>query len=671
MPDMDREMEPIVLANALATISQGVLICNRERKIIYCNRAFVDITGFHGAEILGRNCAFLQGPGTASRAVENIRRALDAGETFTGEILNYRRSAESFYNDLVISPVRNEFQKVDYYIGIIRDMTAQQLERKALADLEASYRFLFDHLRAGVVLHEASTAILYANAMAERLLGLSREQMIGMYDSDPRWRFVREDGSRLPLQEYPVNRARAMGGVASSQVLGVRRSDDKRVVWLMCNAYAASPDAAHAGNIVVSFTDITELKETERALRILTGELEARVELEVAAKDVVRTKLAAGQRTEALGQLAGGVAHDLNNVLQAVSSAAQLLRQHTQDATHARRMVDVIDAAAERGAAVTRRMLAFARRGELRTEAVDVAELLTGLTEMLSHTLGDAISVEVDVSPTLPPALADRGQFETVLINFVTNARDAMQEGEGRVVLSARAAEVTSRDTESHCLLPGRYIKVTVADNGSGMAPAVLQRATEPFFTTKPVGQGTGLGLSMAKGFAEQSGGCLTLQSELGRGTTVEMWLPQALAMVVCLPEEVAELVVADQKRARILLVDDDKFVRQLLAEELRAIGHVVEQASNGKAAPDRLLAKDDIDVLITDLSMPGIDGLQLIRQAQQHAPDLPAILITGYADDGASLALTGAMSGSFSLLQKPIRVAHLEERIASALEKA
>jgi CheY-like chemotaxis protein len=246
-----------------------------------------------------------------------------------------------------------------------------------------------------------------------------------------------------------------------------------------------------------------------------------------------------------------------------------------------------------------------------------------------------------------------------------------MQEGEGRVVLSARAAEVTSRDTESHCLLPGRYIKVTVADNGSGMAPAVLQRATEPFFTTKPVGQGTGLGLSMAKGFAEQSGGCLTLQSELGRGTTVEMWLPQALAMVVCLPEEVAELVVADQKRARILLVDDDKFVRQLLAEELRAIGHVVEQASNGKAAPDRLLAKDDIDVLITDLSMPGIDGLQLIRQAQQHAPDLPAILITGYADDGASLALTGAMSGSFSLLQKPIRVAHLEERIASALEKA
>ncbi|HEY5264638.1 MAG TPA: PAS domain-containing protein, partial [Steroidobacteraceae bacterium] len=368
-------MELDVFAKALAAISQGVLICNRERKVIYFNKAFVDITGFHGAEILGRDCAFLQGAGTDPHTIQTIHTTLDAGETFTGEILNYRRSGEAFCNDLVISPVRNELGEAAYYLGILRDLTVQQHERKALTDLEAHYRFLFDHLRAGVVLHDASTVVLYANAMAERLLGLSREQMLGMRDFDPRWHFIREDGSRLPLEEYPVNRARAIGGVVSSQVVGVCQPDDERAVWLICNACAAPAGVGQPGNIVVSFTDITELKQTERTLRVLTGELEARVELEVAAKDAVRTRLVAGQRTEALGQLAGGVAHDLNNVLQAISSAAQLLRQDVGDAARASRLVDMIEEAAERGASVTRRMLAFARRSDLHNEAVDVSAL--------------------------------------------------------------------------------------------------------------------------------------------------------------------------------------------------------------------------------------------------------------------------------------------------------
>jgi PAS domain S-box-containing protein len=669
MTDIDPAMEPIVFAKALAAITQGVLICDRDRKIIYFNKAFVDITGFDGAEIRGRNCAFLQGEATDPGTIQAIREALDAGRPFAGEILNYRRSGEAFWNDLSVCPVRDDHGEVAFYVGIQRDLTAMKLEHQALVDLEAHYRVVFDHVRAGLVLHDESGAPLYANAMAERLLGFSREEMIGIYDVDPRLFFIREDGSKLPLTEYPVNRARAMRGVQSSQILGMCRPGANRVTWLMCNAFAMSPAAGQKGNIVVSFTDITELKETERALRTLTEELEARVEQEVEAKDAVRARLVATQRTEALGKLAGGVAHDLNNVLQAISSAARLLRQNEGDEESASRMMDLIDEAAERGAAVTRRLLAFARRDELRTEAVDVAALLRGLTDILSHTLGDALDVALDIPPALPAAFTDRGQLETVLINLATNARDAMPAGEGRVVLSAHAAEVTPQDTHPEGLQPGAYIRIAVKDNGAGMSPAVLLRATEPFFTTKPLGQGTGLGLSMAKGFAEQSGGALTLQSEPGRGTTVEIWLPQAAAAraSAAAPQDTAAV---PSVRGRILLVDDDDFVRQLLAEELTVIGHQVEQANNGMAGLRRLMAEQDIDLLITDLSMPEMDGLQLIKRAQQHAPGLPAILITGYAGDGAAAALSGAQEGSFSLLHKPIRLASLMERIASALQR-
>ena len=259
--------------------------------------------------------------------------------------------------------------------------------------------------------------------------------------------------------------------------------------------------------------DITASRETEAALRRLTEELEARVRAEVAAREVVQKRAAHGERLQALGQLAGGIAHDFNNVLQAIAGAVGLIERNPADEAGVRRLARLAIEATGRGAGITGRLLAFGRRADLHAESLDAADLLAGVREVLTHTLGAGIEVEVRAAAGLPSLLADKGQLETVLINFAANARDAMPKG-GLLVLAA-AAEAVSPEGPVHAagLPPGRYLRLSVADTGAGMDAATLVRATEPFFTTKGVGIGTGLGLSMAKGFAEQSGGALNIES--------------------------------------------------------------------------------------------------------------------------------------------------------------
>ena len=262
-------------------------------------------------------------------------------------------------------------------------------------------------------------------------------------------------------------------------------------------------------------------------LQALTATLESRVAQEVAARHAAQERAAQGERLQALGRLAGGIAHDFNNVLQTMNTAADVLA-HARDEATVRRMSRLLGHAAQQGAAITGRLLGFARRNApLRLVPLDLPPLLADLREMLSATLGNRVAVSLAVAEGLPPVLADHGQLETVLINLAANARDAMPHG-GQVRLSAApAAEEASRPAN---LPPGRYVTIAVTDNGTGMTPAVLARVTEPFFTTKPEGRGTGLGLSLARGFAEHSGGALVIDSAEGQGTTVTLWLREASA---------------------------------------------------------------------------------------------------------------------------------------------
>ena len=259
-------MNRTVFNNALSAISQGVVIAGANQRILYCNQSFADITGYTEDEIVGRNCRFLQGPDSDPETVKAIHEAIANGKPFAGEILNYRKSGMPFWNDLAITPVRDSQSRLSHYVGITRDISEGKKASKKLVELEANYRFLFDHVQAGVVLHGASTEILYANATAAELLGITREMMYGAVDTDPRWGFIREDGSRMPLDEYPVNRAISTASLIKSMVLGLHRLNDQKLTWLLCNAYPVKDEQGKLDRVVVSFTDVTELKQTELAL---------------------------------------------------------------------------------------------------------------------------------------------------------------------------------------------------------------------------------------------------------------------------------------------------------------------------------------------------------------------------------------------------------------------
>ena len=370
--------------------------------------------------------------------------------------------------------------------------------------------------------------------------------------------------------------------------------------------------------------------------------LEARVGEAVAAAEAAQAQLAQARKMEALGQLTGGVAHDFNNLLQVVASGAALLgkRPSVLADPAAHRLLEGMAGAAERGGALTRRMLAFARRQELRMGAVDTAALILALRDILARSLGPATPLEIEVPENLWWVHADPNQLELALLNLCVNARDAMPPERfpgGRVRLAARNAPAAPR----HGLPgagdpppPGDCLVILVSDEGVGMDAETLARATEPFFTTKGVGRGTGLGLSMVHGLCAQSGGALRLASAPGQGTTAEMWLPRAEPGSEAAPPLLAPPAAPPAtRRLSVLLVDDDPLVLASSAALLADLGHAVREAGSAAAALEALGAGPPPDVVVTDHAMPGMTGAELAgRIAAQH-PGLPVILATGYAD--------------------------------------
>ncbi len=384
-----------------------------------------------------------------------------------------------------------------------------------------------------------------------------------------------------------------------------------------------------------------------------------------AEREAALDSLAQGQRMEALGRLAGGVAHDINNVLQAVLGGARLIVKRSQD-QGVHRLAQLVSEAAERGGAVTRRLLAFARRDSLEAEPLAVPPLLEGVREVLAHTLGAAVQVRLRIAPGVPAVLADRAQLETVLVNLAINSRDAMMPLGGALEIGAEAEIIGMR--QASLLEPGAYVRLSVSDTGRGMNAETLRRATEPFFTTKEKGQGTGLGLAMAQGFCEQSGGMLDIRSVVGQGTRVTLWLPQAPAMSSII-QPVGVRTPEVERRCHVLLVDDEPEVLAVLAAGLRERGHSVVAAGGGLEALGALAADPRIELLVTDLSMPGIDGLKLIEEARRLRPGLPAVLVTGFVAEAEDVLEQAAEAGPMAVLRKPVTSEVLSGRIVSLLQ--
>ncbi|RAK58010.1 ATP-binding protein [Phenylobacterium deserti] len=362
-----------------------------------------------------------------------------------------------------------------------------------------------------------------------------------------------------------------------------------------------------------------------------------------------------GHRMEALGRMTGGVAHDFNNLLTPIIGGMDMLQRRLVDDPKALRIVEGALASAERAKTLVARLLAFARRQTLEPRDVDVADLLGGLTDLLERSVGPNVRVEFEAAPDLPAARVDPAQLELAVLNLAVNARDAMPSG-GALRISA---DQRLADPKTDGLPEGRYVRIAVSDTGQGMDPVTLQRAIEPFFTTKGIGKGTGLGLSMVHGLAAQSGGTLKLYSVPETGTTAEIWLPASPTRPA--PQREAE-AVRDLRTGRLLLVDDDELVRTSTAELLREHGHIVSEASSASEALKLLRADPQIDVLVTDYAMPGRTGGELLREARLLRPDLPALLITGYAGAAEDVP------ADVDRLGKPFRRAELLNRVAALL---
>jgi len=465
---------------------------------------------------------------------------------------------------------------------------------------------------------------------------------------------------------------RMLSGEAASCVFESRyRRKDGRDVWVRKSLSTTSDDDGQIKWVVALIEDISERKDAEAGLQRLNATLEERVRAEVGEREAAQARLAQAEKLSALGQLAGGVAHDFNNIAQAVTGGASMIARHADNPAKVRRFAGMLVESAARAASITRRLLSLARRGDLRAEAIAIAPLLQGLAEFLGHTLGSNVALRVEAPADLPPVSVDKAQLETALVNLATNARDAIA-GAGAITFKAKL-ERLPRGREKVGLAPGTYVRVCVADDGSGMDAVTIKRAVEPFFTTKAPGRGTGLGLPMARGFAEQSGGALDIRSAVGRGATVSIWLPVAEeAQASRIDESAAPRMPNGPKR--ILLVDDDDAIREILKGELTDAGFAVIDATGAAMALTALASGEQVDLLISDLSMPGLDGLALIRAAQERRKQekrgrLPAILLTGYAGDAATLALGDAASGAICLLRKPVTGCELAERAAMMLE--
>ncbi len=412
-------------------------------------------------------------------------------------------------------------------------------------------------------------------------------------------------------------------------------------------------------------SDITERKQAEAALQESNERLERRVrdrtaqlqhahdELlsQIAERERSEEQLRHMQKLESIGELTGGVAHDFNNLLTAVLGNLELLRKRLPANPAVDRLLDGAIQGAQRGAALTQRLLAFARRQSLEPRPVDLAALVRGMTSLLRRSTGPAVNMEFDLPQGLPAVQIDANQIELALLNLAINGRDAMPDG-GK--LAIRIHRCTTEDTSD--LAAGTYVCLTVADTGVGMDTDTVKRAIEPFFSTKGIGKGTGLGLSMVHGVAQQLHGALRLLSEPGRGTRAELWLPIATEQAAAALPEAAR--AADATGATLLLVDDDFLISLSTKALLEDLGHTVIQAASGAKALEVLRTEKPIDLMITDYAMPGMTGLQLAEAARGLRPELPILLATGYADLPAGSTL------DLPRLSKPYHQKQLAEQI-------
>ncbi|MBA5801045.1 hybrid sensor histidine kinase/response regulator [Rhizobium changzhiense] len=589
--------------------------------------------GYKPSEILGEHFSrfYLEEDRAAGMPARALATAAEQGR-FEGEGWRQRKDGSRFWAHVIIDPIRRPSGELIGYAKITRDLTERRAAEQTIRQSEEQFRRLVQGVSDyAIYMLDPDGNVSSWNFGAERIKGYRPHEIIGRHFST----FYTPEDREAGVPQTALDIARAEGRFERE---GWRVRKDGSRFWASVVIDVIRDDEGDVLGFAKITRDITEKMETQRAL------------------EQAREELFQSQKMEAIGQLTGGIAHDFNNLLMAVLGSLEILKKRMPQDLSLTSLVDNAMQGAQRGAALTQRMLAFSRRQELHMEPIDVSGLVRGMMDMLSRSLGPLTVIETSFPVRLPTILTDPNQLEMAILNLVVNARDAMPSG-GRIVLRASEESLPSGKSP---LPPGRYVRIAVIDEGEGMDAKTLEQAITPFFTTKGVGKGTGLGLSMVQGLASQSGGRLMMNSSLGEGTTVELWFPVVVGEQIT--EAAADWPQQEEnapRRLRIVAVDDDGLVLMNTTLMLEDLGHTVFEAMAGPEALD-ILRKHQVDLVICDHAMPRMTGAQLAQAIRSEWPDMPIILATGYAEipEGAGIV-------DLPRLGKPFSQAQLAEAIS------
>ena len=502
-------------------------------------------------------------------------------------------------------------------------MVKKSSQQRDLFESERSFRLLVEGVADYALYMLDPTGIVTSwNIGGERIKGYASEDIVGEHFS----RFYTEVDRANGKPARALGIAREKGRYEEE---GWRVRKDGTFFWASVIIDPIYEDGALVGFAKIT-RDITERRNTQ-------------VKLEAMQK-----QLAESQKFDALGQLTGGVAHDFNNLLMIISGSLHILKRDAADDAKLQRAISAIETATKRGAALTSQLLTFARRQSVNPQAIDFADRMAAIREVLDAGVGSSVRLAFDIDRNVWPIRTDASELETALLNLVINARDAMPEG-GTVTISARNAVL------DETLLTGEFVAIDVVDSGLGIPPDVVDKIFEPFFTTKPIGKGTGLGLSQVHGFAHQAGGTVKVASELGKGTTFTILLPRGTDAPVRETAEASSI----RGSGTVLLVEDNPDVATVSIGLLEQLGYRVHRVPDAEAAL-RELEHNGVDFVFSDIVMPGkMDGLSLAHHLRQIHPDLPILLATGYSEAAADVR------GDFPILRKPYEIHELSEAIA------